>query len=348
MGDHAADAIVEVREHRGKDTAVEIGNVRELCEIGIGGLQGAVDGVVGEVEEERLRAVAGDEVVGLARERVGEVGAFIDRLTGTKERIVGIVVGLVATHVGGPDEAAVGRGPAAGAAIGERAASQPRGDACPRVRDVGVTLVEKAEKFVEAAALWVKFGGAAEVPLADEGGGVAGGAKMISHRFFAGRQANAWRSVFRADGIKLKTETCLVATGEERGAGRSTKWRGDVAVGKARAAGGEGVDVGRGDTFAPVATEFAVAEVVGDDEDDVRAAGGLSCSRGDGAGESGEGEAEEKRAWLHDFVGVGRTPLNGWAVTASQASCWRRRFRVSAWGKSFSDAGTGKPTGLRP
>ena len=171
---------------------------------------------------------------------------------------------------------------------------------------------------------------------------------MVGDGLLVERQPDAGRGVLRADRVKFETETGLVATGEQRGAGRRAKWRGDVAVGKAHAGGGERVDVGRGDAFAPVATEFAVAEIVGDDEDDVRAAGGLGGSRGDGAGESGEGEAEEKRAWLHDFVGVACTPLNGWAVTASQASCCRRRFRESAWGKSFSDAGTGRPTGLRP
>jgi hypothetical protein len=58
-----------------------------------------------------------------------------------------------------------------------------------------VTLVEKAEKFVEAAALWVKFGGAAEVPLADEGGGVARGTQVVGDGLLSGGQPDAGRGV---------------------------------------------------------------------------------------------------------------------------------------------------------
>ena len=304
MGDHAADAVVEMGEHRGEDPAVEVREVSEFREVGVGGLHGAVDSVVGEVEKKRLGAVARDKIVGLAGEGVGEIGALVDGLTGAEEGIVGVIVGLVAAHVRGPDEAAVGRGPPAGAAVGESAAAQPGGDARPRVGNVSVALVEEAEKFVEAATLWVEFGGAAEVPLADERGGVAGGAEVIGDGFFADGQTDAGRGVFRTDGIKFKTETGLVATGEQRGAGGGAERGGDVTVGEAHAAGREGIEVRCGDFFAAVATEFAVTEIVGDDKDDVGARLRFGrCSDHDMG--AGDGEAEEEAQGLHDFVGVG-------------------------------------------
>jgi len=59
-------------------------------------------------------------------------------------------------------------------------------------------------------------------------------------------------------------------------------------LGETEAARGEAVDVWGGDAFCTVAADVAVAEVVGDDDDDV--------GRGGGRGECGDGAEREQRA----------------------------------------------------
>lgn len=183
-----------------------------------------------------------------------------------------------------------------------------------------MALVEEARKSSKPRRCG-QFGGAAEVPFADEGGGVAGGAEVVGHGFFADGEADAGRGVFRADGIKLETETRLVAPGEKAGARGGAERRGDVAVGETHAAGGERVEVRGGNFFAAVATEFAVAEIVGDDENDVRAwrgagRGGVRGERCCEAEQRGEGrDQREEEAGTGRFhwagVAVVRTPLSG-------------------------------------
>ena len=55
--------------------------------------------VVGNIEEEGLVVVSVDKVDGFARDSVGEVFLFLDRLTAAHDRVVGVVVGLVTPQV---------------------------------------------------------------------------------------------------------------------------------------------------------------------------------------------------------------------------------------------------------
>ena len=55
--------------------------------------------------------------------------------------------------------------------------------------EVGMGASEEAEEFVEAAFQGVKFGVGAEVPLADEAGGVAGGFESVGEGFFGEGEA---------------------------------------------------------------------------------------------------------------------------------------------------------------
>jgi hypothetical protein len=141
---------------------------------------------------------------------------------------------------------------------------------------VGDGLAVVAEEEVEALAVRIA-GGAdrAETPLADGGGGEAGfledlregdrfGGKRVL-AFIEFRETEAFRLAVAADfGV------AEVFAGEQhtaRGrADRSTA----VVAGEAGALGGETINVRCADFFLPVAAEFAVAEVVGQDEDEVR------------------------------------------------------------------------------
>ena len=57
--------------------------------------------------------------------------------------------------------------------------------------------------------------------------------------------------------------------GEQRGAAGRADARGDVEIGEAHALAGHAVEVGRADARMAVATQVAVAQVVGQDDDQV-------------------------------------------------------------------------------
>lgn len=81
--------------------------------------------------------------------------------------------------------------------------------------------------------------------------------------------------VASADGALEAAGALLVAAGEESGAGGGAFWAVVVEACEGDAAGGEGVEVGCADVGGAGVGEVAVAEVVGEDEDDVGAFGGL-------------------------------------------------------------------------
>ena len=56
-------------------------DVSKLEHVDVGSLKGTVHGIVGDIEEERLVLVAVDKVDGFARDGVGKVFLFLDRLT---------------------------------------------------------------------------------------------------------------------------------------------------------------------------------------------------------------------------------------------------------------------------
>ena len=97
-------------------------------------------------------------------------------------------------------------------------------------------------------------------------------ARASPRRASSRRVATTIAAILRAgrSGRSLPVPTLLVATGHQRGARRVAHRRGDVAVGEADAALGERVD-GRRRDVAAVRGHVAVAEVVGDDDDDVGA-----------------------------------------------------------------------------
>ncbi len=133
----------------------------------------------------------------------------------------------------------------------------------PADLEVAVRAAEEAEELVEAALLRVHFRQRAEVPLADQAGGVAGGLEPVGEGRLGQRQALA------AAGIELVAEAGLVAAGQQPGARRRAIRPGHVAVGEPHAGGGQRVEVRRGDVLAAVEAHVGIAHVVADDEQDV-------------------------------------------------------------------------------
>ena len=106
-----------MREHRGEDAPLHIGDVLEAGHVGVGSLHRAVDGVVGEIEEERFLLRAVEEVHRLVRERIREVARFFDGLVAAHHGVVFVVFRFVGFQVVALDQAAIWRGPAPHGAI---------------------------------------------------------------------------------------------------------------------------------------------------------------------------------------------------------------------------------------
>jgi hypothetical protein len=168
--------------------------------------------------------------------------------------------------------------------------------------EVAVRAAEEAEELVEAALLRVELRGGAEVPLADQPGGVAGGLQTVGQRRLRCRQAGAALLALlplAPGGVEFVAEALLVAAGQQAGAGRRTVRARDVAVGEPRPGLGQRVEVRRRHVLAAVEAHVGVAEVVGQDDDDVRLAR-LVAGPEPGRGEQPRGDQREQVAW-HRF-----------------------------------------------
>src|SRR5439155_3481405 len=121
--------------------------------------------------------------------------------------------------------------------------------------------------IIEAARLRMMRGAETLMPLADQASGITGAAQAVGDGALLERQSEF---LFVADvRIELMAEACLVTPGEKAGARRAAIRRRDVAVVATHAAGRERVEVRRRHVLAAVNAGVAIAEIVGDDDEDV-------------------------------------------------------------------------------
>jgi hypothetical protein len=106
--------------------------------------------------------------------------------------------------------------------------------------------IELVETTIERVEVVVR----AEVPFADDAGFVASGAKGLGERGLLDREAGV-RVGGLPGGVSLEAETLRVATGDEAGSAGGAGGEGDVGAAEDRAAGGETINVGRGDVLLP-------------------------------------------------------------------------------------------------
>ena len=156
-----------------------------------------------------------------------------------------------------------------------------------------MTLVKKPEELVEAAANGIVSCRAAQVPFADQGGHVAGIDEQVGEGFFGGRQAGVGFLVSRADGVEFEPETGLVTPGQQARAGGGTEGGGDVALGESNPAGRERINVRRRNLGIALASEFTVAEVVREEDDDIGGRLGGDAVQGE------QSDAEKEQGQLH-------------------------------------------------
>ena len=180
----------------------------------------------------------------------------------------------------------------------------------------------------------------AEVPLAEYRGRVTAVFEDLREEFFFGVKTGGARVVEGA----THADAVGVAARHECGAGGGADGLGHIETGEARALGGEAIDVRRLDIFGSVATEVAVAEVIGVDENNVRR------RRGDRGGEQcggrGDDREDEQNAELAGETAERKGGLHGPNVEtgAAEASVdWGlkdvRARRSGVWGRNRGEVG---------
>ena len=262
----------------------------------------------GVVEEEGLVLVGLDEGFG-----AGD-GAFAQEVL-ADERGVGLRI--LRIRVGGEDAVAGG---AVGPVV-ERHLLAVILDV-GRIMAVRDPLAGHAEEAIEAV-LQGTAGGveASHAPLAEGGGRIAG---LLEGRR-QGRDAGRERILFAFADVAVVAGRGVagVAAGHQHRARRRADRVAGVMPGHDHALAGEAVDVRGADDPLSVVTDFAVAEVVGQDEDDVRPA-----RRAEGGGEQGKqeqggaahvvflgialGYVENPRGWvcrIDNPAGLGLNPI---------------------------------------
>ena len=112
----------------------------------------------------------------------------------------------------------------------------------------------------------------AEMPFADRPGSVTGVPKRVGQRnLFDGQAQPLAVAAGRPAGVEFVAEALLVAAGEQPGPRGAADRRRHVAVGEPHSIGGDRIDVRRLQAPATVAADVAVAQIVGQDDDAVRA-----------------------------------------------------------------------------
>ena len=137
---------------------------------------------------------------------------------------------------------------------------------------MGVSLVEVAEPLVESLA--VRDAGGVrltQAPFAGHPGMITGALQKLGDGEVFGLQRDTFLISHAADDAEVVADPTVTAvqTGVENATGRRADRGAGVALGKARSALGESIEVRCRDDGSPVAPEVLVAEVIAENEDDV-------------------------------------------------------------------------------
>ena len=231
-----------------------------------------------------------------------EVGAGRDRRVRGEEGQIGeegfVRVGVDEGH-GGVGDAVGGLGVVA--RIGRRGGGF-------RIPELGVALGALAggEAGAEALGVGGEFA-AAEVPLAGEEGRVTAVAQRFGEGGLGEREVvgvgggEEFAGAHAGDEIG-DAEARRIFSGHDAAAGGRADAAGGVALGETQAAFREGINVRRFiERVRVVRADVHVAEVVGEDEDDVgaRRRGGVGGRRGGDGEQEGKREGEKKTEWVH-------------------------------------------------
>ena len=106
----------------------------------------------------------------------------------------------------------------------------------------------------------------------------------------------------RGAGVEFVAKALLIATGQESGAGRAAIGTGDVTARETHAVRGDAVDVRSENLLGKaLATEFAVAEIITNDDQYIRfALGGVSARGGSKEDERAYEKIEDAETRFHE------------------------------------------------
>src|SRR4029453_5697922 len=143
----------------------------------------------------------------------------------------------------------------------------------PRVRtmiEIVGTTADHSEEVVVAALQWAEIWQVAEMPFADQRGAIA---RLLQHRRQSGvawRQANVLGAYWTNWFFQPNRQTSRIASSDQRRARRRAVGGIGVTLRESQSLDCQPVDVWRCIVAVTVATHISVAEVIRQDEDDVR------------------------------------------------------------------------------
>ncbi len=132
-----------------------------------------------------------------------------------------------------------------------------------------MAFVEEPEELIEPAPLRMIFRRAAKMPFPESARGVTGGFHCRSQSCFGEREANLRIEIGCTYDIAFMTEPGLIASRHKSGPRRSTERRAHIALREAHPARRDGINIRSRNLGIALATEFAIPEIVGKDDDDV-------------------------------------------------------------------------------
>ena len=302
-GEDAADFLVEARDHRGVGRARRAvghvaafgGHVRRvfgdhafvLLQFFGGHLQGDVGQGRGVVEEERLILVGRDERLGAGDGMIA--GKVVADVRSEGLRVLRIGVGREVRMAGHAFRAVVERDLLA-VVLDERRVVAVRDPLARHAEEALEALLERTARGVEAA----------HAPLAEGAGRVARRLQRRGQRGDAGRQGELF--LIPHVPVVARRRAARVAAGHEHRAGGRAYGVAAVVAGEDHPFAGEAIHVRRADDLLAVVADFAVAEVVGQDEDDVRSGLGEEAGAEQGKQEQGGAAHEDLLGLSHGTV----------------------------------------------
>ena len=161
-----------------------------------------------------------------------------------------------------------------------------------RVKRPHVVRVGQAEVFIEPVAQGQKLRGVAEMPFAEDGGGVAALLDQLRQGHLPLADSHLGSRRQRA----VNADSVRVAAREQSRARGGAHRLGHVEVAELAAFRSEPVQVWRPEAFGAEHADVRVALVVGEDDDNVRERGGLggACAWSEADGEAGAEQAERE------------------------------------------------------
>ena len=161
--------------------------------------------------------------------------------------------------------------------------------------------------------------GVAQMPLAEDGGGVAALLDQFRQGHFAAADADLGAGPQRA----MNADAVRIAARQQPGARGGANRLGHVEVAEDAALGRQAVEVRRVETFGAEHADIRVALVVGEDDDDVRERGRL-CRAG---GVNEAGRQEQRQCQKRQRHGLVQTGLRN-AVHARELTEAGKRFKA--------------------